>query len=272
MKPILPFLVLLLLSASLSSQILDGVYAKQTIATDRLVPYTSLREADVMWSRTVWRKIDLREKLNLPLYYPIQPIGDRQSLSQVLIEAVKEGSLTAFAPMDDDFTTVLSRAEIEKLFFTIDTMVVDDPDNPDQQIIKIIKNELDLSEIIEYRIKEEWFFDKQRSVMDVRIVGIMPVRKEMVEDEVRSKPLFWIYFPEARTILNNKAVFNRQNDAARLSYDDIFSKRMFASYIYKENNVYDRTIGDYTYGQDALLEADRIKKNMFDMESDYWEY
>lgn len=272
MKRILPLLTLLLLSGNLGSQILDGIYAKQTLATDRLVPYTYLREADVMWSRTVWRKIDLREKLNLPLYYPIQPIGDRQSLSQVLIEAVKEGSLTAYAPMDDDFSTVLSRTEIEKVFFSSDTIVVDDPDNPDNQISKTVKHELDLSEIIEYRIKEEWFFDKQRSVMDVRIVGIMPVRKEIIEDEVRSKPLFWIYFPEARTILNNKEVFNRQNDAARLSYDDIFSKRMFASYIYKENNVYDRTIGDYTYGQDALLEADRIKKNMFDMESDYWEY
>lgn len=272
MNPILILAILLFSEFALKAQVLDGVFKKSNNATDKLMQYTYLREADVMWSRTVWRKIDLREKLNLPLYYPIQPIGDRQSLSQVLIEAVKEGSLNAYAPMDDDFSTVLSRTEIEKVFFTSDTIVVDDPDYPDNPITKIITNELDLSEIVEYRIKEEWFFDKQRSVMDVRIVGIMPVRKEIIEDEVRNKPLFWLYFPEARTILNNKEVFNRHNDAARLSYDDIFSKRMFASYIYKENNVYDRTISDYTYGQDALLEADRIKKNMFDMESDYWEY
>lgn len=256
----------------LQAQVLDGVYQKKNIPTDQLMTYPYLREADVMWSRTIWRKLDLREKINLPLYYPIQPIGNRQSLTQVLMEAINEGSLTAFAPFDDEFTTVLSASELKTLFFSADTIMVDDPDNPDQKISKISRQELDLSEIVEYRIKEEWFFDKQRSVMDVRIIGLMPIRKQVVEDKVRAKALFWIYFPEARTILNNKEVFNRHNDAARLSFDDIFSKRMFSSYIYKESNVYDRSITDYTYGQDALLEADRIKKNMFDMESDYWEY
>lgn len=272
MKRSIAIALILLLSSKVFSQVLDGVYVQENIATDRLMQYTYLREADVMWSRTVWRKLDLREKLNLPLYFPVQPIGDRQSLTQVLIEAIKEGSLSAYAPMDDDFRTILTREEVTRIFTHFDTLMIENPDSPGDIIPKVVQVDLDLSEITEYRIKEEWFFDKQRSVMDVRIVGIMPVRKEIIEDEVRTKPLFWIYFPEARIILNNKAVFNRFNDAARVSYDDIFSKRMFASYIYKESNVYDRNISDYTMGTDALLEADRIKKNMFDMESDYWEY
>ena len=58
----------------------------------------------------------------------------------------------------------------------------------------------------------------------------------------------------------------------RLSYDEIFWKRLFNSYIYKEENVYDRRISQYATGVDALLEAERIKIEMQSFEEDLWEY
>jgi gliding motility associated protien GldN len=109
----------------------------------------------------------------------------------------------------------------------------------------------------------------------VRIIGICPIKELFEADNVTSKgpsPLFWIYFPEVRPILAKAEVFNRFNDAERRTYDDIFFKRMFTSYIYKESNVYDRWINEYAKGMDGLLESERIKNDIFVWEHDLWEY
>jgi gliding motility associated protien GldN len=261
-----------LTSLSKAQNVLDGVFVKEHYPTRKVVPYTHLREADVMWCKRIWRKMDLREKINHPLYFPAQKIKDRRSLTQVIMDAVNEGSLTAYRGDDEEFTTVMTKAEIDGIMSRTDTLFVDDPDNPGNQIMKIATNEFDPSEVIEYRIKEDWFFDKQRSVLDVRIIGLQPVKFEENEGEVRSKPLFWIYYPEARSIFANAEVFNRQNDAERKTLEDIFWKRMFGSYIFREQNVYNRTISEYAQGMDALLEAERVKDDIFKLEHDLWEY
>ncbi|MCX6295458.1 MAG: gliding motility protein GldN, partial [Bacteroidetes bacterium] len=137
-----------------------------------------------------------------------------------------------------------------------------------------LKTEIKAANIRQYWIKEDWFFDKQRSVMEARIIGICPLAEKVSEtgDVIGVKPLFWIYFPEARPYLAKAAVFNRHNDAERMSYDELFVKRMFASYVYKESNVYNRTISEYKTGLDALLESESIKEEVFDYESDLWHY
>lgn len=257
---------------SYSQNVLDGVYVKEHFPTRKVIPYTHLREADVMWNKRIWRKLDLKEKINHVLYYPTEPIKDRRSLTQVIMDAVNEGSLTAYRGDDDEFSTVMTKAEIDALMSRIDTIFVPDPDDPDQTVMRVSKNEFQPGDVTEYRVKEDWFFDKQRSVLDVRIIGLQPVKYEGEGDDVKSKPLFWIYYPEARSIFANAEVFNRQNDAERKTLEDIFWKRMFGSFIYKEQNVYDRIIADYSTGLDALLEGERVKDDIFKLEHDLWEY
>ena len=139
------------------------------------------------------------------------------------------------------------------------------------------KKQFDRNSVKKWRLKEEWFFDKQRSVMDVRILGLAPLQED--RDEVNGQilgtfsPLFWVYFPEAREILINAEVFNLvKNNAERRTYDDVFWKRMFGSTIVKESSVMDRKVNEYMVGLDALLEAERIKTEIFNMEHDLWEY
>ncbi|MBR5663517.1 MAG: gliding motility protein GldN, partial [Bacteroidales bacterium] len=85
--------------------------------------------------------------------------------------------------------------------------------------------------------------------------------------------LFWIPFDDAtRTVLSEAPVYNRNNSAARLSFDDLLYKRQFASYIYKEENVYDRSIQDYATGVEALKESERIQQEIIDFEQNVWEY
>jgi hypothetical protein len=57
-----------------------------------------------------------------------------------------------------------------------------------------------------------------------------------------------------------------------MTWEDLFEMRFFASYIYKESNVYDRRLQDYLSGVDLLLEADKIKQEIFNFEHDLWSY
>ena len=179
----------------------DGIYTKENTNTRRAIAYTYLREADVMWSKRVWRIIDLREKINHPLYYPSTPLADRKSLFEVIKDgAIKEGRETCFSTGDDEFRVELTKAEIEGLLSKKDTNMTDDPMNPEgPQIQAIIDNDINSDAITKYQLKEDWFFDKQRSVMDVRILGICPILEQFEEDGETFKgykPLFWIYFPD----------------------------------------------------------------------------
>jgi gliding motility associated protien GldN len=257
----------------------DGVYDKEHVKARRAVPYTSLREADVMWSKRIWRVIDLREKINHPLYYPTSPILDRKSLFDAIKDAILvNGTIIAFnnPALDDEFKLEMTKSEVEALLVQWDsTNEVEDPNNPGVMIKAPIKNETTTDKVWKYWIKEDWFFDRQRSVLDVRIIGLCPLvekKTETGESTGADKALFWIYFPQARPVFAKEEVYMRHNDAERRTMDDIFWKRMFSSYIRKETNVYDRTIGEYASGLDALLESERIKGEIFNYEHDLWHY
>jgi gliding motility associated protien GldN len=255
------------------SNILDGVYVKEHTIERRVIPYTYLREADVMWSKRIWRIIDLREKLNHDMYFPIDVIAGRRSLMQVIWDGVtKDGSITAYNDENDgDFTSQLSKTDLDNKYNTWDTTQIEDP-GTGELVEKITQRQFIPSEVKQFRVKEDWFFDRQRSVMDVRIIGIAPVRFYQKNGEERIETMFWIYYPEARFAFVSAEVYNKGNDAERRTYEDIFWKRRFSSYIYKETNVYNRRINTYMSGLDALLEAEKIKEDIFNMEHDLWEY
>jgi len=276
----------------LTTEEMNSVFKKEKHHNKRVQQYASLRQADVMWSRKIWREIDMRQKINHPFYYPENDgvghtIEDRKSLIDVIYSAILEGSITAYGnpSMDDEFREVMSQDDIKKiggakeeLVTVIDWDAVNAGADPEEATKDTLtKVPFNRNTVKKWRIKEEWFFDKQRSVMDVRILGLAPLQED--RDEVNNQllgtfsPLFWVYFPEVREILINAEAFNLvKNNAERRTYDDIFWKRMFGSTIVKEANVMDRKVNEYMIGLDALLEAERIKSEIFNIEHDLWEY
>jgi gliding motility associated protien GldN len=263
-------------ATAFAQNVLDGVYVKENYKTRKVIPYTPLREADVMWSKRVWRIIDLREKVNQVFYYPTTPTNDRKSLIDVIKVGLKAGKTAYGNPLnDEEFKVPMTKSEIENLFVRIDTSYQEDLATG-QMVPVPVKTEIGAEDVKQYLIKEDWFFDKQRSVLDVRIIGICPLKESKSETgEVRGySRMFWLYFPEWRSVFANSEVFNRSNDAERRTYEDIFWKRQFSSFVFKESNVYDRTIPEYKQGftLDALLEAERVKEEIFMFEHDMWHF
>ncbi|MFO7843743.1 MAG: gliding motility protein GldN [Bacteroidales bacterium] len=252
----------------------DGVYVKENIPGKRPVPYRQLREADIMWSKKIWQIIDGRKKMNHSLYFPLEgKVDDRRSLMNLFMYGIENEGLIVYK--DDEFKDIMTLDEVkEKLDALPQTQQVTNPETGELEE-RVIEGTINYDEISQFEIKEQWYFDKQNSTMRVRILGICPIRKyvDPETEQARKERTFWVYFPAARHLLANQEVFNRNNDAQRISFDDLFFQRRFSSYIIAESNVYDnRPISSYMQGVNNLLEAEKIKQELFEIEHDLWEY
>jgi len=252
---------------------IDGLFATEEMYEKEPIPNPSIRRADVMWKKRVWREIDFRQKFNQKFYFPIDPQQNWKSFIVTVLDALKEGEFTAYDISNtDELLVPLTYNEIVARETFEDHRVMRRPYPPYEEYDTIIYTEIDPTKVMRLRIKEDWYFDRQRSQMMVRIQALCPVMIKERNGEEITLPLFWVSYPEARNVFAHSLVFNDYNSAMRLSYDEIFWKRLFNSYIYKEENVYDRRISQYSTGVDALLEAERIKIEMQSFEEDLWEY
>jgi gliding motility associated protien GldN len=258
---------------SFAQNVNDNVYVKENIPGKKPVPFPILREADIMWSQKIWQVIDCREKMNHHLYYPLVDVDDRKSLISLLIYAINNEGLTVYA--DDEFKQIMTRDEVYQKFDALpDTQYVPDP-NTGELVQQFIEGEIKYEQVTKYELKEQWYFDKQHSMMRVRILGICPIRTwvDPETEQSRKAKTFWVYFDEARPLFAKQEIFNRNNDAQRISYDDVFWQRRFTSYIVRESNVYDnREIVQYMQGINNLMEAEKIKQNLFEIEHDLWDF
>ncbi len=251
-----------------NTQYKDEIVDKSIIESRAMLDYDVLREADVVWEKRVWRIIDTREKINQPLRYPEKPFF------QTLVEGIAKGELAAFE--DGKFQEILSSDEIMNILASTDTVEVINPITYEREP-QVVRNEINPLSVTRYRIKEVWYFDRESSVMKVRILGLAPIKEFYDDDTGEFKyeaPLFWIHFPESRDFLSRSTVFNEENDAALLTWTDLFEQRKFSSYVYKESNVHDMRLGDIypDNGVDRLMEAGRINSELFNWEHDLWSY
>ena len=302
--------------------VMDGVYMESNVPTKKVVPYEFVREADVIWSKKIWQVIDLREKYNHPLYYPLDDIEEgmwkknttRWSLWTIIRHHILTGELTLYSPFNPNWEAWkdgdLFKYPVgpttpggnyyndkdfrERMFIYIGTEKLDPFAEPLKSYVYPDEDSLVMGDdgfmtavyppsdtiwfkskdIVQYKIKEQVFFDKERSVKETRILGIAPMvyARDNNGNSTGFRELFWLYFPQCRYVFQNFFVQATQNDAQRMSFDDLFWKRKFTSYIVKESNLYDRDIDTYKAGVDALLESERIKADIFNFEHDLWSF
>jgi len=254
------------------------VYKKETIVPEKKpVQYSYVREADVMWARDVWRTIDLRQRMNFPLRYPIEGKmsgGDRYSLFGLIMEGIKTEEITPYEYVPnvgwkDPFSKLTTLSDIYNL-------TGGDSIENDDGSVEVLQG---TSYVWQFMVQEQWFFDKKHSVMKVRIIAIAPVYYNLFDDFGQRLPQptksipFIVHPPKCRRLFATNAMYNANNDAQPISFDDLFFQRRFGSTIIGESNVYgNRALAQYKTGQDILMEAEKIKKDLFIMEHDLWEY
>ena len=254
---------------------------------DAPLPYGYVDDRDILWSKTVWEVIDLDERVNFPLYYPLDTIDigpDRRSLYDVFLKNIKNGKMTDVY-VDSYFTEKRNFSDLEATLKKVDTTDLGyEQINAGEELSPeyINQRELTAADIEEYRIKGIWFFDKRQGELKYRLLGIAPVAPDVnfIDDESMDPAdakveLFWVWYPSAREILHKAKVFNQRNSAQPISFDMLLNARRFNGIIYKEDNVHgDREIRDYIADNALfqLLEADRIKEAIRDREQDMWAY
>ena len=272
-----------LLNAKTPDQIGLKTAAQLVSDNDKPLAYGYVHDRDVLMGKTTWEIIDLSERINFSLYFPIDTANvgsDRRSLYDVLTKAMKNGKITEVYT-DSYFNTKKSIQDIETSLSRIDTTDAGrEQINAGQKVSQeyIMKQDLTAQDVTQYKIKGYWYFDKRQSELKYRLLGICPVTPDVytmnsdVKDYIE---LFWIFFPAAREVLHEAKAFNDKNSAMPISFDQILNSRRFNSVIYKEENIYgDRTIEDYMKdnAQNQLLESERVKEKIRNFESDMWNY
>ena len=252
---------------------------------DSFLEYEFIDDRDILWSKIVYEKIDLNERLNFSLLFPLEDDlyeNSRKSLWRVLKENILNGKITrVYNSRNDNFRDLM----------------------PGNEILESVKTELDFgdgevypaeigsSDItaynikgmwyfdkrrgeLKYNIKGMWYFDKRRGELMYRLLGLQPIGKNIKDpdDEEMNTKLFWIWYPSIRKILHTELVFNDTSNTNRISFDQLLLSRRFSSYIFKEDNLYgDRAIEAYKRkGLDYILESQRIKDEILNFEQDLW--
>lgn len=280
-----------LLNAKTPDQIGKKTEAELISDNDKPLPYGYVHDRDVLMGKTVWETIDLDERINFPLYFPVDTanIGsDRRSLFNVLLKGIKDGKITEVYG-DDYFNTKKTLKDMESSFTYIDTIQsgIDEINNYyddyksgkkvlDPQFIN--KKELTALDISGFRIKGFWYFDKRQGELKYRLLAICPVAPE-ARDIGAENPdvieLFWVYYPSIRDVMHESKAFNDKNSAMPITFDHLLNARRFSAVIYKEENVMgDRKIEDYMKdnAQMQLLESERVKDKIRNFEQDMWNY
>ncbi|MBG6060545.1 gliding motility associated protein GldN [Flavobacterium sp. CG_9.1] len=272
-----------LLNAKIPEEIGLKTAAQLDSDNDKPLAYGYVHDRDVLMGKTTWEIIDLSEKINFALYFPIDTanIGsDRRSLYDVLTKAMKNGEITEVYT-DSYFNTKKSLQDIQGSLTRIDTTDAGrEQINAGNQISDeyILRTDLSAQDVTQYKIKGYWYFDKRQSELKYRLLGLCPVTPDVYtvnSDEKDYIELFWIFFPAAREVLHEAKAFNDKNSAMPVSFDQILNSRRFNAVIYKEENVYgDRSIEEYMKdnAQNQLLESERVKDKIRNFESDMWNY
>ena len=258
----------------------DMPYDEIHVKFDEPMPYQYVREADIMWSKIIWRRIELSEKMNHVLALPMRRSRGSSSLIDVILDGIHTSGITAYNANSDDagreFSIIMTEDEVHKKMGAGETVEVIQTLEGDSTVI--MEKPYVSSDVSAYIVKELWFFDKQRSVLDVRIIGLCPILTYYRDDvdPAHENPLyrkvFWIRYPAFRPLFAESPVYSPYTDVKNISFDDIFQKRFFSSYIIMESNPYGRMIVNYEKGLEVLLEAERIKTEIFNFEQDLWEY
>lgn len=260
---------------------LPHFYKRHTAGEREAFVFPFLRESDVVWEQMVWRTIDFREKFNHFFYFPTERKGveGRRNFAYVIWDAVVAGEIPIYE--DDEMKIPLDNSMFVDQFTKADTIIleiVDDDENYEYKTV-LVPKEFNSDEMLQIRLKESWYIDKQVTEQGVRILGLCLTKELFKEhdgdlDYIGTAEMFWVPMqsPQVRRLMVRNEATWQQNIADQPSWEYIFINRMFNSYVTRISNRFNRSILDYLTGTEAIWESERIESELLDISQDMWEY
>jgi gliding motility associated protien GldN len=259
------------------------------------------RADDVVWSRVVYRIIDMRFKQNFQLYYPVSSEDPQyKSLFLVMLNAIKDGmdvyeKSTEVGDIKPYFNLPpMPREMIPTILNTDRTGELSDGNIATSEYMLLnydsTTNEMRFNNYtykgyvrnqLKYVIQEIVLFDKHYSRLYSKIMAIAPMHADNttyydgqpIMEALYGQILFWVPFDAFRPYMAKQYVMQTDNEAKRVTFDDFFLKQLYSSYLVGASNVYDRMIPDYATTPEAIAkEQELIEWELLSAEQDLWEY
>lgn len=263
------------------------------------------RADDVVWSRTVYRIIDMRFKQNYQLYYPFSSEEPTyRSLFFVMLKAIENG-MPIYGKVQNDIKPYFNQSPLAPedipnlLKIDADVQNAVKTDSTANDIAKSAYMLLNYDSItkkmsfnnytydkfvrnqLKFMIQEVVFFDKHYSRLYSKILAIAPLHSGLVtyDEDMKLKAalwsqiLFWVPFDSFRPYMAQQYIMPNKNDTKRITFDDFFTEKRYTSYIVGASNIYDRMIPDYaTTREEIEREQQLIENELLNFELDLWEY
>ena len=245
--------------------------------------YGYIEDKDIIWSKVVWEVIDLNERLNQPYYRASDGLlTESSSLYDALVQGVKSGEISQVYD-DEYFTMKMTYDQIVKRTAKKDTQdyyfeMKEAGEVPDENLI--FNFEVKSNDIKMLKTKGMWYIDRRLGEMKYRLLGLCVMGPDAQAlgtefDDGSLVELFWIWYPDARKVLNNYTVFNPNNSSSSITFDDLLNARRFSSVLYKAQTMHGITpIEEYIpkNSKGQLEESDRIRESILQSEADMWQY
>ncbi|MCC9168454.1 gliding motility protein GldN [Pontibacter harenae] len=248
-------------------------------------------ESDILFKQTVWRKVDLREKQNLPMF------AQNQEVTKFLVNAVKSGELTAYR--SDSLDVPITKEQfIQRI--TAGGGGSGQPETQEERLERELREkercefyiaqgqtcpppatasafEYAPRQLYLLQLKEDVIFDKKRSRMYHDIQAVSLILPSAVNQEMNQRafeePLAHFKMSDlARVFRNNPQTavwYNTQNEAQHKNLADAFDLWLFSSYITKLANASNENLGS---GTQALLDAQQAVEALIEYEYSLWSY
>lgn len=246
--------------------------------TDRMQDFyqtKSAHDADLAYTRHIYRRLDLSKDANTPLYYPEDVVDGKQNLFRTILGLVVDGQLPAYEYLDGrevftDQYKINVGEMLDRFGIYYTTAKGSTEKNPK---FTIEEADVPTGQVLNYYILENWEFDRRSNRMKTRVEAICPVLNRSADygDEARY-PMFWVKYDALRPWLAQQYVFlSDDNNLETYSLDDYFNLGMYDGEIYKTRNLRNLSLAQMYPDEDELKHAqdsidNRLKnygKNLF---------